>query len=213
MKTDSVEAGNGQETVEFSRLVSVDDLKPGVLERSFSSNAVESRALAQRFGVSAIRSVTADVVLRRKGRSHLILLEGRLKAEVEQACVVTLEPVTERLDERFTLRFTLDPAKAGTESTADAGMEIMVDPEADDPPEAVGPGGVIDVGEAVAQQLSLAINPYPRAQGLAPEGEVFSSANRDDAESNGEETREKSGRVNPFAVLETLKSGKKDAND
>lgn len=213
MKTDSVEAGNGQETVEFSRLVSVDDLKSGVLERSFSSNAVESQALAQRFGVAAVRNVTADVVLRRKGRSHLVLLEGRLRAEVEQACVVTLEPVTETLDERFVLRFTLDPAKAGTESAVDADMEIMVDPEADDPPELIGPDGVIDVGEAVAQQLSLAINPYPRAQGLAPEGEVFSSGRQDDAESNDEETREKLGKVNPFAVLEALKSGKKDGKD
>ena len=29
------------------------------------------------------------------------------------------------------------------------------------------PGGVVDIGEAVAQQLSLALDPFPRAPGVA----------------------------------------------
>ncbi len=212
MKADSVEAGDGQDSVEFSRLVTAEDLKPGVIERSFSPNTEESAALAQRFGVTAVRDVTADVVLRRKGRSHIVVLEGRLKAEVEQPCVVTLEPVTETLEEQFVLRFTLDPAQAALDSAESAGLEVMIDPEADDPPEPAGPRG-IDVGEAVAQQLSVAISPYPRAQGLASEGEVFSSGGPDGAESDDDETSGSAGKVNPFAVLEALKSGEKDGKD
>lgn len=210
MKTDSVEAGKGQDPVEFSRLVSVDDLKPGVIERDFSANTLESQALARRFGVTAVRNLSVNAVLRRKGRSHLVVLEGRFKAEVEQACVVTLEPVIEALEESFVLRFTLDPTKVRTESADSAGLEVLIDPEADDPPEPAGVMG-IDVGEAVAQQLSVAINPYPRAQNLAPDGEVFSAVRKDGAQSEDDETNEKPRGVNPFAVLETLKSGKKDS--
>lgn len=209
MKANSVEAGNGQDTVEFSRLVSVEDLKPGVIERDFSADTAESEALARRFGVTAVRNLSANAVLRRKGRSHLVVLEGRFKAEVEQPCVVTLEPVIETLDERFVLRFTLDPTKVRTESAEGAGLEVLIDPEAEDPPEPAGEKG-IDVGEAVAQQLSVAINPYPRAQGLAPGGEVFSAVRKDGASGEDDETNGKPEGRNPFAVLETLKSGKKD---
>lgn len=212
MKTVPVEAGSGQDTVEFSRLVSVDDLRPGVIERDFVADPEESEALAGRFGVTAVRNLKVHAVLRRKGRSHIVALEGRFEAEVEQPCVVTLEPVIETLSESFVLRFTLDPTKVRSESADGAGLEILIDPEADDPPEPAGEKG-IDVGEAVAQQLSVAINPYPRAQGLAPGGEVFSAVRKDGAQSEDDETSEKPEGVNPFAILETLKSGKKDSED
>ncbi len=209
MKADPVEADNGQDSAEFSRLVSIEDLKPGVIEREYSADAAECEALAQRFGVTAIRNLTAQVVLRRKGRSDLVVLEGRLSGEVEQPCVVTLEPVREAVEDRFLLRYTLDPSRVKPESGQDAVQEVMIDPEAEDPPEPAGPEG-IDVGEAVAQQLSVAINPYPRAQGLAADGEVFSSAGKDGAGGEQDETEEKPAGRNPFAVLGALRDGKKD---
>ena len=42
--------------------------------------------------------------------------------------------------------------------------EVVIDPEADDPPEPLG-DGLVDVGEIVTQQLALALDPYPRAPG------------------------------------------------
>ncbi len=138
-----------------------------------------------------------------------MVLEGQLSGEVEQLCVVTLEPVSESVEDRFLLRYTLDPSRVRPDSAQNAAQEVMIDPEAEDPPEPAGPEG-IDVGEAVAQQLSVAINPYPRAQGLASEGEVFSSAGANGAGEENKETEEKPAERNPFAVLGSLRDGKKD---
>lgn len=210
MKADPVEAGDGQDSAEFSRLVSIEDLNPGVIERRYSASESECAALAARFGVTALRNLEAEAVLRRKGRSDSIRLEGRLSAEVEQPCVVTLEPVTEAVEDSFELRFTLDPAKAQAESAATA-SDVVIDPEAEDPPELVGPKG-IDVGEVIAQQLSVAINPYPRLPGVTLEQEVLTAgplaADAEGTEAEGE----KPEKENPFAVLKTLKSGKKDGD-
>ncbi len=71
----------------------------------------------------------------------------------------------------------------------------MVEPEAAEVPEPVGPGG-IDLGEAVAQQLALALEPYPRAPGAALPEEPC-------ARTGGARAAE-----GPFAALESLKRGR-----
>ena len=105
-----------------------------------------------------------------KGEGGLLRLSGHLSAEVSQACVLTLEPVARRIEEDFTLLYSLEPgpAPAGAEGTGAAAgaAEVVVDPEAEDPAEPLGPGG-LDLGEAVAQQLAVALDPYPRAPGAA----------------------------------------------
>lgn len=211
MKADPVKAGIAQDSTEFSRLVSIEDLNPGLVERHYEANEAECASLAERFGITAVRNLEADAVLRRKGRNDLIRLEGRFTAEVVQPCVVTLEPVTEAVEESFELRFTLDPRKAQGESETSGAPDVVIDPEAEDPPELVDPGG-IDVGEVIAQQLSVAINPYPRLPGATLEQEVL-SAGPDAAKAEGTEAEEeKPAKENPFAVLKTLKSGKKDGD-
>ncbi len=211
MKAGPVEAGDGQDSAEFSRLVSIEDLNPGMIERRYEASAEECAALARRFGITALRKLVAEAVLRRKGRSDLIRLEGRLSAEVEQPCVATLEPVIEGVEESFELRFTLDPVKAAGESAAAGAADVVIDPEADDPPELVGPKG-IDVGEVIAQQLSVAINPYPRLPDAVLEEEVL-SAGPDSAQAEGAEAEvEGPAKENPFAVLKLLKSGEKDGD-
>lgn len=107
-------------------------------------------ALARRMGILAVHSLTAELTLRpvEQGR---IAVTGRLRAEVEQECVVSLEPVRQRVEEDVAWRLLPD------------GMEPS-DGD-DDPDDIEGPGGVADVGEALAQQLSLALDPYPKAPG------------------------------------------------
>jgi hypothetical protein len=70
--------------------------------------------------------------------------------------VVTLEPVASRVEDRFMLLYGHAQDEAG---------EVVLSGEA----ELVEPisGGTLDLGEAVAQQLSLALDPYPRAPGAA----------------------------------------------
>ena len=85
------------------------------------------------------------------------LLEGRIAARVQQPCVVTLAPVRSRIAAPLDRRY--GPAEALADADAeDAGLED------DDVPEVLV-DGVIDLGEAVAEQLALEIDPFPRAEG------------------------------------------------
>ena len=75
---------------------------------------------------------------------------GHLVARVVQTCVVSLEDFTATVEERFAVRCVPD----GAESDDD-------DPEALD--EIAYVDGMLDLGEAAAEQLALALDPYPRA--------------------------------------------------
>jgi uncharacterized metal-binding protein YceD (DUF177 family) len=97
----------------------------------------------------------------------LLRLAATLSADLVQACVVTLEPVRARIDERFTLLYRAG-ADAGDTAIVLSGATELVEPL---------PDTVLDIGEAVAQQLSLTLDPYPRAPGAAaePVGEALAS--------------------------------------
>jgi hypothetical protein len=135
---------------EFSRPVAVGHLA-GPAERHIAAGEPERAALARRFGLLALDRLEADVRLEPLARG--VRLDASFSADVVQECVVTLEPVRNRVAENFTLVYG-EPAQAGE-----------LDPEA----ELVEPleGEEIDIGEAVAQQLSLALDPYPHAPGAS----------------------------------------------
>jgi uncharacterized metal-binding protein YceD (DUF177 family) len=141
--------------MEFSRIVALDRLPPGETEHDIAAEPDERAALARRFALLALDRLEARVRLTRLA-GGLVRLAAELSAEVVQECVVSLEPVTSRLEDRFTLLYG--------EGREDAG-EVMLSGEAElvEP----APGGVVDIGEAVAQQLSLALDPFPRAPGVA----------------------------------------------
>jgi uncharacterized metal-binding protein YceD (DUF177 family) len=87
-----------------------------------------------------------------------VVLEGRLEAVVTQACVVSLAPVPATLAVDFRRLFVAAAALP-------AAREVVVDPLADEPEPL--PGRAIDLGEIVAEELALALDPYPRAAGCA----------------------------------------------
>lgn len=167
--------------------------RPVVLERlgddelwEIEADARECAALAARFALLGVDRLRATIRLRRPKGGALIRGTGHLEAEVVQRCVVTLEPVHNRIDEDFTLFYTLKP-----EPEAPQHHDIVVEAEAEDPPEPLPPGG-LDLGEAVAQQLGIALDPYPRAPGAALPAEASPEAERP---------------AGPFAALESLKRG------
>ncbi len=176
-------AERGHPPAEFSRIVARDRLDEGESALEIAADETERAALAQRFGLLSLDSLEARLRLRRARGSPLIEVTGHMTADLVQACVVSLEPVPERVEESFRVLFTLEPGPL--EETA----EVFVDVEDEEVPEPVGPAG-IDLGEAVAQQLSLAMNPYPRAEGVSLERAEWGVD---------------SGPQSPFAVLERLK--------
>ncbi len=153
---------------EFSRTVAVDRLE-AVETLDIVADGPERAALARRLGLDSLDALTASVTLTKFGDGRRVRLSANFTADVVQSCVVTLEPVPSRIEATFVLVYDED---AGGPAEA----EIVVLLKGQNSPEPLS-GNVVDVGEAVAEHLALALDPYPRlpgaklsALGLAPGG-------------------------------------------
>jgi hypothetical protein len=169
---------------EFSRPIAADRIGPQPTVREIDADEAERARLAERFGLLAVDRLGAKLELKRLP-GGVIQLRGRFEADVVQACVVTLEPVRSRVGERFAVAFSAVPAVSGGEVVIGVGEE--------DPAEDLRDGR-IDLGEVVAQQLAVALDPYPRAPGADDRFEV----------ADGKGTPAEPG-TRPFAVLERLR--------
>lgn len=140
-------------------------------ELSISPNAEERHRLALRLGITSLDDLKADIVVHNRSGDISYQVKGKFKAEITQACVVTLEPIKSTIREEFEAWFA-DPkgpvsfTKLKHErEAARAHGEVPLLEEKDDPEPLVA--GKIDLGELVTQFLSLAINPYPHAEGVS----------------------------------------------
>lgn len=162
---------------EFSRpwdLRQVNDA-PVTLEAS----AAERAALARRFGIIAIDRLAATLALTREG--EVVQAHGRLDAAIVQSCAVSGEDLATTIDEPLALCFAPETPIEVEE------LELSTD-ELDEIPYT---GTVFDLGEAVAQSLALAIDPYA----TGPEADrVRREAGLQDESATG-----------PFAALAALK--------
>jgi uncharacterized metal-binding protein YceD (DUF177 family) len=132
--------------------VRIDTLGEGNRSIAIEADEGERAALAARFGLLSLASLTAEAELRREG--DVIIAEGRLRATAEQACVASGAPVPASVDEPFSLRFV-------PEGDIEEGAEIELDAEDWDTIDYSG--GAIDLGEAAAETLALSLDPFPRA--------------------------------------------------
>jgi hypothetical protein len=137
---------------------------PTGVHRHIEATPAECTALAEASGVLALKSFAADVVVKLEP-SGAFRVEGRVRAEIVQACVVTLDPVPQTVEEDFALRF-VRPGAPGAPEPPRAGAEIMIDPERPDPPELLD-GATIDIGALAEEHFILGIDPYPRAPGAS----------------------------------------------
>ena len=140
---------------EFSRPRRLDTIGAGEVSVSVEADAAERDGLAARFDLLKIERLTADYRLH--GDADTVVAHGHLSATVVQACVATGEPVTATIEEDFALRFI-------AESKVDA-EEIELDADALDT--MFHEGGAIDLGEAAAETMALALDPFPRSPGAA----------------------------------------------
>lgn len=173
---------------EFSRRVPVSRIGVSGMEQVIEASSAECRALSGRLQLPAIASLTCRFRLLPPLRGQ-VAAEAELRAELTRICVVTLEPFEASIAERFTLRFVPEGAE-----------EDDMDPESPDEISYVGDS--IDLGEATAEQLALALDPYPRKPGVTLPG---------NAESETAESREADGpaadQPHPFAALARLRGG------
>lgn len=135
---------------ELSRPIKLRAIKhdPVVIE----ADETERAALARRFGITGIEAIHAQVTLDPDGTT--VAASGRLHAEITQACAVSHEDFPVTIDEPLALVFV--PAQPGAAPTLDEEIEL----EADELDQIEYEGDSFDLGEAIAQTLALAIDPY-----------------------------------------------------
>ncbi|EDL47731.1 DUF177 domain-containing protein [Erythrobacter sp. SD-21] len=156
---------------ELVRLVKPRALPAGSLK--IDTTAQERAALAKRFGVIAIEALTAKVDFAQK--EDAVLVVGTFRATVEQPCAVTRDPLTYEVSEPFSLNFV--PAGLLGDYEEDQEFELT----AEDLDQIEYEGDVFDLGEAIAQELALAIDPYregPEADALRAETGIESDETR-----------------------------------
>lgn len=142
---------------EFSRSVTVEPWPDGGLEVDLQANAAERRALAARLELLELRSLRGRGRLERLGDGAEIGFRGRLEAEVVQPCTVTLEPVASTVVAPVERRYR--PSAVGAPGPDPA---ELVDPDEVEVEPLAGPA--IDLGEVLAEELALSLDPYPRVE-------------------------------------------------
>jgi uncharacterized metal-binding protein YceD (DUF177 family) len=169
---------------EFSRPLVIDDIGREGSVLTLEATEEERERLAGRFGLLSVDSLTAELTVTRGASGIPIRVRGTLRAAVVQECIVSLEPIPCKIKELIEVEYA--PA-------AEDGAEEVFHLDQPDPPEPLEGDGV-DLGELVAQHLSVALDPYPRKEAAAPlewdAGGPESAANEGDR---------------PFAVLARLR--------
>jgi uncharacterized metal-binding protein YceD (DUF177 family) len=139
-------------TPELDCLIPLDRIGAHGLDVVVEASTTERAALAARMGIPAVRSLVCRFRVTRNGADRFTAI-GHLSAHVVQTCVISLDEFSAEVDEHFRLSFV----PAGEEADD-------IDPE--DPVDEIGyRGSVLDLGEAAAEQLGLALDPYPRRPG------------------------------------------------
>lgn len=136
----------------FARPVVIDPWPAAGIDRTLEASADECRDLTERFGLVALRRLSGWARLERSAGRDVIRLHGQLDADVVQSCVVSLEDVPASVSEAFECGFLRAGAAEGNDLAWDEDLEPLSGPE-------------LDLGEVFAQQLGLALDPYPHAPG------------------------------------------------
>jgi len=140
---------------EFSRRERLDTIGERDRTVAIIADAAERAGVAKRFGLVSIERLEATLAIRREAGG--VLAHGRVSGDVVQACSVTDEPLPVTIDEAVSLRFVEEFVGEADE------VELSEDVLDTMPIE----GGAIDLGEAAAETLALALDPFPRGPNAA----------------------------------------------
>lgn len=155
-------------------------------------NAEVRAALAEELDILGVKKLTFTGEIGPNGPKDLAL-SGHLGATVVQSCVVTLEPVTTRIDEPVTRSYV-----AGYEMPEDAEAEMPEDETIEPLPTE------IDVSAVMVEALALNLPAWPRAAGVDPV---------DIAVTEPGKTPMTDEEAKPFAALKALKDKLGDHSD
>jgi uncharacterized metal-binding protein YceD (DUF177 family) len=135
---------------EFSHVVKLSEIGNHSRNIHLSADEAARSGLMARFDLAALDSLEAVISLHNDAAG--VVASGRFTASLAQYCIASNDPVPASLNEPIHIRFIAEPTDSGE-------FEL----EADDCETMFHDGQIIDLGEAVAQSLGLALNPYPRS--------------------------------------------------
>ena len=130
------------------------------LERRLTPDAEARGRIARFLDLRTLDALDADITV--AAWFDGLQIDARWRANIEQTCSITLEPLPSRLEGRFTVRVV---PESSTLASHPAGHEIVVDPDADDPPD-VAESDTVDLAAYVIEHLALEIDPFPRKPGV-----------------------------------------------
>ncbi len=154
------------------------DIAPGAEERS---------RIATWLNINSLEGLKASVKLTRAA-SGRYAYRAHYEADVVQASVVSLEPVPSHISGDFERVYEFAPSGLRTGRKRNAPPVVALNQEDEDAPEFLD-SPVIDLAAPILEELSLALDPYPRR-----EGEAFAQPEPAESALN-----------NPFAILKKLK--------
>lgn len=182
-------------TPEFVRIANVADLTVAKTTIKFKATPDELKALTKRLLIDGLKSLKGQAIVQILPNDN-VLAEVSFKAEIEQHCGVTLEPIATDISAEYTTTYSKEiDEEWGLDEEESQDQDEHIDP--------VEPiiEGKIDLGEMCIEQLALEIDPFPRVQGATFDGY---SALPKGLDASAFEKK------NPFAALAQLKTTKEN---
>lgn len=167
----------------FSYPVILDELSQFEKKYHLQATSEDLFFLTEVLKVPAVKSFTAEIMVKLKHKEHRLEVWGKIKAELELQSVVSLEYFRKVYEPDFSVVY--DTVMTYKEQKA-----LVDDIDADVPD--IIEGGKIDLGQISIEQIALVLEDYPRK-----EGEVF--------EFHAEFEEEITDKPNPFSILTKLK--------
>ena len=186
----------------IARLQPVDAIPSTGISVTVDASEAELKAIAKLLGILSVESLHAELAAAREG--DRVRVKGIVRAAATQACVVTLDPVSETVDEAVEVVFAPreeaealmrkaglpdedDIDRIGLDDVDFAAFDLDMLNNPDALPEPIL-DGAIDFGQIAYDALAVGLDPYPRKPGV-----VF------------EPPAEEEGFGSPFAALKSLK--------
>jgi len=151
------------EPAEFSHKLRISDLpadRPHVV--TLQPDVATRAQIAASLDIPLLRKLRFDATLAPLGQSDW-QLTAKLGATVVQDCVVTLDPVTTRIDEVVSRTYLASLP----ELPDDEEVEMPDDETVEALP------ATLDLGAVLLEALTLAVPAYPHSEGVAPVNQAF----------------------------------------
>ncbi|MGY9005503.1 MAG: DUF177 domain-containing protein [Alphaproteobacteria bacterium] len=157
----------------------------------------ERAALAKRFDLLSCDAFVVTGVIHVFDGGAIARVEGSIKGDVVQACIVTLAPVAAHIEESFTVSFENSAKSDVINENREVALDMNLEEEIVEPMTDEG----IDLGEAAAELLGVSLEPYPRSEDAEFSAEATEST---ESTETGDPDSEKAA-ASPFSVLKQLK--------